>query len=114
MAETTTKLESKSEIIAKYKATKAIEEIFGGIHPAGVKTSFSTVFTPETAGQFMQRVGGFSALLSAQDSHQAALEKLDAAIAKAEAIRDEVLAKVFEKIRPIERSYRELHQFFEN
>src|SRR5262249_5853420 len=35
-------------------------------------------------------------------------------IDQAEAIRDELLAQVFQQIRPLERSYRELMLFFEN
>jgi type VI secretion system TssC-like protein len=105
---------SASDIIGKRTAGKAIEEIFNVIHPAPPKTALRDIFTAETAGQFLERVGNFSRLLSERDAHADALKKLDAEIAKLEKVRDEVLAQLYEKIRPIERSYRQLHLFFEN
>lgn len=107
-------VKTAQDIIATKKAGKAIEEIFNVIHPAPSKSALSDIFTAETAGQFMQRVADFSGLLSASDSHAQALKKLDQQIARLEAIRDEVLAQVYEKIRPLERSYREIQLFFEN
>jgi len=102
------------DIIGKRTAGKAIEEIFNVIHPAPPKTALRDIFTPETASQFLERVGNFSRLLSETDSHADALKKLDAEIAKLEAVRDQVLAELYEKIRPVERSYRQLNLFFEN
>jgi Type VI secretion system, TssC, VipB len=102
------------DIIGKRAAGKAIEEIFNVIHPAPPKTALRDIFTPETAQQFLERVGNFSRLLSETDSHAEALKKLDAEIAKLEGIRDQVLAELYEKIRPVERSYRQLNLFFEN
>jgi hypothetical protein len=103
-----------ADIIGKRTAGKAIEEIFNVIHPAPPKTALRDIFTAETAQQFLERVGNFSRLLSETDSHADALKKLDAEIAKLEKVRDEVLAELYEKIRPVERSYRQLHLFFEN
>lgn len=105
---------SKQDIIGKKAAGKAIEEIFGAIHPAPAKTALKDIFTAESANQFLKRVADFSGLLSSEDSYDAALKKLDAQIKKLESLRDEVLAQVYEKIRPIERSYREVQLFFEN
>jgi type VI secretion system TssC-like protein len=102
------------DIIGKRTAGKAIEEIFNVIHPAPPKTALRDIFTPETAQQFLERVGNFSRLLSETDSHADALKKLDAEIAKLEGVRDQVLAELYEKIRPVERSYRQLNLFFEN
>jgi len=103
-----------ADIIGKRTAGKAIEEIFNVIHPAPPKTALRDIFTAETAQQFLERVGNFSRLLSETDSHADALKKLDAEIAKLEKVRDQVLAELYEKIRPVERSYRQLHLFFEN
>lgn len=102
------------EIIGSRPASKAIEEIFNVIHPAPPKTALGEIFTPESAGQFLDRVTRFSALLQQGDAHADALAKLDAAIAAAEGVRDQVFAEIFRKVRPIERSYRMLHLFFEN
>jgi hypothetical protein len=105
---------SAQEIIGTRPASKAIEEIFNVIHPAPPKTALGEIFTPESAGQFLERVTKFSALLVQGDGHAEALAKLDAAIAAAEKVRDQVFAEIFQLVRPIERSYRSLHLFFEN
>ncbi len=107
-------VKSAQDIIGTRSAAKAIEEIFNVIHPAPPKTALTDIFTAETASQFLDRVANFSALLSDSDNYAQALKKLDEAIAKAEKTRDEVLAQLYAKIRPLERSYRQLHLFFEN
>lgn len=114
MSESNVATRTTQDIIGKRTAGKAIEEIFNVIHPAPPKTALRDIFTPETASQFLERVGNFSRLLSETDSHADALKKLDAEIAKLEAVRDQVLAELYEKIRPVERSYRQLNLFFEN
>ena len=114
MSESNVMTRSAQDIIGQRSAGKAIEEIFNVIHPAPPKTALREIFTAETASQFLQRVSNFSALLAATDTHADALKKLDTEIAKLEKIRDEVMAKLYEKVRPIERSYRMLHLFFEN
>ncbi len=114
MTESNVMTRSAQDIIGQRAAGKAIEEIFNVIHPASPKTALREIFTAETASQFLQRVSNFSALLSATDTHADALKKLDTEIAKLEKVRDEVLAKLYEKVRPLERSYRMLHLFFEN
>lgn len=105
---------SAQDIFAGKQAAKAIEEIFNVIHPAPPKTALKEIFSPETANQFLDRVANFAALLGEGDSHAQALKKLDEAIASAEKLRDQVLQQLYEQIRPIERSYRQLHLFFEN
>ena len=114
MSESNVATRTTQDIIGKRTAGKAIEEIFNVIHPAPPKTALRDIFTPETAQQFLERVGNFSRLLSETDSHADALKKLDTEIAKLEAVRDQVLAELYEKIRPVERSYRQLNLFFEN
>lgn len=110
----TVAVKSTQDIIGTRTASKAIEEIFNVIHPAPTKTALKDIFTAESAAQFQERIANFSALLSDGDSFAQALKKLDDAIAKAEKTRDEVLALLYEKLRPLERSYRQLHLFFEN
>jgi hypothetical protein len=107
-------VKSAQDIIAKKQAGKAIEEIFNVIHPAPAKTALKDMFTAETAAQFLKRVADFSELLSTGDSYDQALKKLDGQIKKLESLRDDVLAQIYDKIRPIERSYRQLQLFFEN
>jgi hypothetical protein len=105
---------SAQDIIGAKTASKAIEEIFNVIHPAPPKTALRDIFTAESAAQYLQRVANFTALLSEVDTHAQALRKLDEAIAAAEKTRDEVLAQLYDKVRPVERSYRMLQLFFEN
>ncbi|WP_420127650.1 hypothetical protein [Longimicrobium sp.] len=107
-------IKSAQDIIGQRTAGKAIEEIFNVFHPAPPRTELAEIFTPETAQQFLERVARFSALLSAEDGYDQALAKLDAAIEQAEGVRDQVLEEIYRKIRPIERSYRQIHLFFEN
>ena len=107
-------VKTAQDIIAKKAAGKAIEEIFNVIHPAPAKSALKDIFTAESAGQFVKRVADFSSLLSTADNYDQALKKLDDQLKRLEATRDEVLAKIYEKIRPIERSYREIQLFFEN
>lgn len=102
------------DIIGQRTAGKAIEEIFNVIHPAPPRTELMEIFTPETAAQFLDRVASFSALLAETDGYEEALARLDAAIEKAQGVRDQVLGEIYQKIRPVERSYRLLNVFFEN
>jgi len=102
------------DIIGKRSAAKAIEEIFNVIHPAPSRTALGEIFNAESAKQFFTRIGKLTDVLSGEDTHAQALEKLDARIAKLEGVRDQVLADLYEKIRPIERSYRSVQLFFEN
>jgi len=102
------------DIIGGRAAGKAIEEIFNVIHPAPPRTELMEIFTPETAAQFLDRVASFSALLAETDGYDEALARLDAAIEQAQAVRDQVLAEIYQKIRPVERSYRLLNVYFDN
>lgn len=107
-------IRSAQDIIGQRAAGKAIEEIFNVIHPAPPRTDLAEIFSPETANQFLDRVARFSSLLSEGDSYEQALARLDAAIKQAEQVRDQVLEEIYRKIRPLERSYRQIHLFFEN
>lgn len=107
-------VKSTQDIIGTRTAAKAIEEIFNVIHPAPPKTALRDIFSAESASQFQERIANLAALLSASDNYAQALKKLDDAIAAAEKTRDDVLSQLYEKIRPIERSYRQLQLFFEN
>jgi len=102
------------DIIGDREAKKAIEEIFNVFHPAPPKQALGEIFTPENAQQFLDRVANFASLLSNTDNYDAALKKLDEAIATAETVRDQVMRELYQKIRPLEQSYKQLQLFFEN
>ena len=109
-----TQIRTAQDIIGARSASKAIEEIFNVIHPAPPSTELSDIFTPASASQFLDRVSDFASMLSTADSWEQALKKMDAAITEAESVRDEVLSELYKQIRPIEKSYRLIHLFFEN
>ncbi|MBO0719858.1 MAG: hypothetical protein J2P41_03495 [Blastocatellia bacterium] len=118
MAQQETKTATVAEIFADAEAPvrKVLDEIFVAIHPrlGEQKTSVETIFTPETASDFLSRLTDFESLLSEADSYDETLQKFQGQIDRAEKVRDEVLAKLFEEIRPLESSYRQIWLFFEN
>jgi hypothetical protein len=93
-----------------------LQDIFADLHPGFIDESrdITSIFTPQTAGEFLGQLTNFEKLLSDADSYDATVKKMQAQIDQAEGVRDQLLAQVFEKIRPIERSYRQLMLFFEN
>lgn len=95
---------------------KLLTEIFAAIHPrlGEKKTSLREIFTPESAGEFLSRITDFESIISADDTYEQTLEKFQAQIQQAEQVRDEVLAKLFEELRPIEASYKQIWLFYEN
>jgi len=103
--------------VAQDKAVKKVlRDMFADIQPrlGEEKTDLEEIFTPESAEELLQRLTDFSALLSVQDSYQGTLNKFQSQIDKAEKIRDQVLARLYEVIKPIEASYRQIFLFFEN
>jgi hypothetical protein len=82
--------------------------------PAPPRTALAEIFSAGTAAHFVERVTSFGELLRETDGHDEALARLDQAIEAAERVRDQVLAELYEQIRPLERSYRLLNLFFDN
>lgn len=113
---TAEKSRTTAEILAASGARELMEEIFSDLHPGFINQTqeVASIFTPQAASTFLQQLTDFEALLSETDTYEATVRKMQTQIDGAEAIRDELLAGVFEQIRPIERSYRELMLFFEN
>lgn len=118
MTEANTKTSTVAEILAKTEpgVRKVVSEILAEIHPrlTEQKTDLAEIFSPESAGDFLKRITDFETLLSAEDSYEQTLEKFQGQINKAEKVRDEVLAELFEQIRPIESSYRQIWLFYDN
>lgn len=118
MAKQEEKTATIAEIFADAEAPvrKVLDEIFVAIHPrlGEQKTSIETIFTPETANEFLSRLTDFESLLSESDSYEETLKKFQRQIDQAESVRDEVMEKLFEEIRPLESSYRQIWLFFEN
>jgi hypothetical protein len=118
MAQQEVKTATIAELFADAEAPvrKVLDEIFVAIHPrlGEQKTSVDTIFTPETAGEFLSRLTDFESLLSEADSYEETLQKFQGQIDQAEKVRDEVMEKLFEEIRPLESTYRQIWLFFEN
>lgn len=118
MAETETQTATVEEIFALADAPavrKVLTDIFADIHPMlEGKTEIGSIFTPEAAGDFLQRITDFEKLLSENDTFDQTLDKFQQQIDGAESLRDEVMAKLYEEIRPLEASYRQVWLFFEN
>jgi Type VI secretion system, TssC, VipB len=95
---------------------KVLADIFADLHPrlSEDKADLTAIFTPEAASEFLARLTDFQALLSEADTYEQTLQKFQAQIDQAEQVRDEVLAQLFEQLRPIEASYRQIWLFFEN
>src|SRR5215510_7225900 len=118
MAKQEVKTATVAELFADAEAPvrKVLDEIFAAIHPrlGEQKTAIETIFTPETASEFLSRLTDFESLLSEADSYDETLKKFQGQIDQAEGVRDGVMAKLFEEIRPLESSYRQIWLFFEN
>ncbi len=113
---TATKTQTTNELLGVGQARKVLEDIFADLHPALIdeSRSIASIFTPQAAGEFLTQLTNFEGLLSTEDSYEASVQKIEGQIVQAEQVRDQLLAEVFEQIRPIEKSYRELMLFFEN
>jgi hypothetical protein len=105
-----------AEILGESVAKELLQEIFSDLHPGFMDESrtISSIFTPQSAGEFLKQLMDLENLLSVDDTYEQTVKKLQEQVDKAEAIRDELLEKLFAQIRPIERSYRQIQLFFEN
>ncbi len=112
--ETLTK--STSQILGDTPARDVLVEIFADLHPGLIDEdrSITSIFTPQSAREFLAQLTDITSMLSEEDSFEETLAKLQSQINQAEEIRDDLLEQVFRQLRPIERSYRELQTFFEN
>jgi hypothetical protein len=110
------KTRSTGEILGESAARELLQDIFADLHPALIDETreIASIFTPQSAKEFLAQLLDLTTLLSPEDSYEATLQKMQGQIDKAEAIRDNLLEQIFKQIRPIERSYRELMLFFEN
>jgi hypothetical protein len=104
------------QIIAESPAHDLLQDIFADLHPAltDEKRDIASIFTAQSAKDFLSSLMNFEQLLRPEDSYDATVKKVQEKIDSAEAVRDELLAQVFEQIRPIELSYRQIQMFFEN
>jgi hypothetical protein len=105
-----------AEILGQSEATELLHDIFADLHPGFIDESreLASIFSPQSAKDFLKQLTNFEGILSVDDSYDVTLKKLQTQIDTAESMRDQLLDQLFEEIRPLERSYRELRLFFEN
>jgi hypothetical protein len=110
------KTRNTSEILGESAARELLQDIFADLHPGLIDETreIASIFTPQSAKEFLSQLLDLTALLSPEDSYDATLQKMQGQIDTAEAMRDSLLEQIFKQIRPIERSYRQLMLFFEN
>jgi hypothetical protein len=114
--EVATQVKSTAEILGESPARELLQDIFADLHPGFTDQTrtLTSIFSPQSATEFLSQLMNLETLLSHQDPYEATVKKIQGQIDKAETIRDSLLAQLFQQIRPIERSYRELMLFFEN
>ena len=114
MAETMTR--TTDQILGNSPARELLHDIFADLHPAltNEKSDLSSIFSAQSAKEFLGQLTNFEQLIKAEDTYEATVKKLQGQIDSAEAIRDELLRQIFEQIRPLETSYRQVQLFFEN
>jgi hypothetical protein len=114
--ETTVTTDTLVDFAQDKAVKKVLRDMFADIQPrlGEEKTELAEIFTAESASELLQRLMDFSALLSVDDSYQGTLDKFQSQIDKAEKVRDEVLGRLYQQIKPIEASYRQIWLFFEN
>lgn len=116
MVETTTLNRTTEQILGDSSARELLQDIFADLHPGltNEKRDLGSIFSPQSAREFLGQLTNFEKLIDANDSYEETVRKLQAQIDSAEAVRDELLAKIFDEIRPLELSYRQIQMFFEN
>jgi hypothetical protein len=105
-----------AEILGDSPVRELLQDIFSDLHPGFLDESrtIDSIFTPQAAGDFLRQLLDLENLFSAADSYEQTVKKLQAQIDQAEAMRDQLLEQLFQQIRPIERSYKQIQLFFEN
>src|SRR5215469_13762505 len=99
--ETLTK--STSEILGDAPAREVLLEIFADLHPGLIdeNRSITSIFTPQTAREFLAQLSDVTDLLNEGDTFEETLAKMQSRIDQAESMRDELLEQVFAQLRPI-------------
>ncbi|WP_446743865.1 hypothetical protein [Silvibacterium acidisoli] len=104
------------EILGSNETRDVMLEIFADLHPGLIdeRRPLDSIFTPNTARDFITQLSSVTDSLEESDTFDETLRKLQALIDRAEKLRDDLLEEVYEHVRPMERSYRQLQIFFEN
>ena len=105
-----------AEILGDSPARELLQDIFADLHPGFLDDSrtVDSIFTAQAAGDFLKQLTDLQNLFTVDDSYESTVQKLQAQINSAEAMRDQLLAQLFTTLRPLERSYKQVQLFFEN
>jgi Type VI secretion system, TssC, VipB len=116
MAETKTLNRTTEQILGNSPARDLLQDIFADLHPGltNEKRDLASIFSAQSAKEFLGQLTNFEQLISADDSYEETVKKLQGQIDSAEGIRDQLLSQIFDQIRPLELSYRQIQLFFEN
>lgn len=116
MAETTTLNRTTEQILGNSPARELLQDIFADLHPGltNEKRDLASIFSAQSAKEFLGQLTNFEQLISADDSYEQTVKKLQGQIDSAEGIRDQLLSQIFDEIRTLELSYRQIQLFFEN
>ena len=114
--QTATATRTTEQILGNSPAKELLQDIFADLHPGltNEKRDIASIFSAQSAKEFLGQLTNFEQLISAEDTYDQTVKKLQGQIDRAESVRDELLAQVFEQIRPLELSYRQVQLFFEN
>jgi hypothetical protein len=104
------------EILGTSETRDVLLEIFADLHPGLIdeRRPIDSIFTPTTARDFITQLSNVTDSLEENDTFDETLRKLQSLIDGAEKLRDDLLEEVYEQLRPMEKSYRQLQIFFEN
>lgn len=116
MAESATATRTTEQILGNSPARELLQDIFADLHPGltNEKRDIASIFSAQSAKEFLGQLTNFEQLISAEDSYDQTVKKLQGQIDRAEGVRDQLLGQIFEQVRPLELSYRQVQLFFEN
>ncbi len=116
MAPTATATRTTEQILGNSPAKELLQDIFADLHPGltNEKRDIASIFSAQSAKEFLGQLTNFEQLISSDDSYDQTVKKLQGQIDRAESVRDQLLGQIFDQIRPLELSYRQLQLFFEN
>ena len=114
--QTATATRTTEQILGNSPAKELLQDIFADLHPGltNEKRDIASIFSAQSAKEFLGQLTNFEQLISAEDTYDQTVKKLQGQIDRAEGVRDELLAQIFQQIRPLELSYKQVQLFFEN
>ena len=114
--QTATATRTTEQILGNSPAKELLQDIFADLHPGltNEKRDIASIFSAQSAKEFLGQLTNFEQLISAEDTYDQTVKKLQGQSDRAEGVRDELLAQMFQQIRPLELSYKQVQLFFEN